>query len=171
MWIAIGIVGGIIAVVFILLVAMPSNVEVSVSRTVNGSADKAFAQVNHLPNWEAWSPWHKIDPNQKVTYSDPNEGQGAWYSWESDNKNVDHGKLTLLKVVPNERIETKIEFRKWGQNFSNWSFDENDGKTTITWHMQTDMKGMAKLFAPMMKGMLNKQFNEGLDGIQTAVEV
>jgi hypothetical protein len=40
----------------------------------------AFAQVNDLRNWEAWSPWAKLDPAAKQTYAGPTAGVGASFS-------------------------------------------------------------------------------------------
>ncbi len=161
---------GIIVLLIIVILFLPSSVHVESEVTVNTPASGPFDQVNQLRNWENWSPWHKIDPNQKLEYSDPDNGQGAWYTWESDNKNVDHGKLTLATVESNKKIVTTLEFRKWGTNTSSFDFTESDGATTVRWSMDNEFKGFAKIFGAMMKGRLKQQFDEGLAGIKSQAE-
>jgi hypothetical protein len=58
--------------VFLIVVAMqPDEFRVSRSATVAASPDRVFAQVNDFHNWQAWSPWAKLDPDAKATFEGP----------------------------------------------------------------------------------------------------
>jgi len=59
----------IIAVLFVILVTGQAD-EFTVTRSAKISAppEKIFPHVNDLHNWEAWSPWAKLDPNAKNSF-------------------------------------------------------------------------------------------------------
>ncbi|MEI9863089.1 MAG: hypothetical protein WDN00_00730 [Limisphaerales bacterium] len=50
-------------VIVITLVAMrPDDFRVTRSTTIAAPSAGVFAQVNDFHQWEAWSPWAKMDP-------------------------------------------------------------------------------------------------------------
>ena len=170
MEIALIIVGSIVGLIVLLILVLPSEVTVERSVNVNAPVEKPFEQVNELKNWPNWSPWSKIDPKMEVTYSDVSSGQGAWYSWKSDHKNVGNGKLTLQEVVPNQKTVQLLQFEKWDDGEASMHFESNGDTSKVTWSMTAQMPGAKKLFGPMMKKMLGKQFDEGLAGIKSHAE-
>ena len=68
-----------------------------------------FAQVNDLQKWDDWSPWAKLDPNAKVTFSGPQSGDGASFKWDGNDK-VGAGTMTITESKPNERVATRTDF-------------------------------------------------------------
>ena len=77
----------------------PSTIKVSRSIEVNAPMDRVFDQVNDLRNWEKWSPWKRMDPTMVMTFSNPPVGQNAFYKWESQDKRMGTGTLTLNKFT------------------------------------------------------------------------
>ncbi len=75
------------------------------------SPEKVFPLINDLRLWEGWSPWAKLDPEQKLTYSGPASGIGASVAWEGNSK-VGAGRMTILESRPNELVRIKLEFFK-----------------------------------------------------------
>ncbi len=148
-------------------ISLPYTFKVRRRIVIKAPLEKIVDQVNELKNWEKWSPWHQIDPQQRVVYSDPSSGQGAWYTWESDNKKVDQGKLTLEEVQENHRILIRLEFKQWGTSHAVMRF--NDRKREgyeVIWEMDTKMNAFSKLFGPMMRMSLGSMFQKGLTGIK-----
>ncbi len=170
LYIFLGTIAGIVIIIVAMIIILPSKVKVERSIAINTDANKPFEQVNELRNWSNWSPWDKMDPNMKSEFSDPSSGEGAWKTWDSQNKNVDQGKMTLSKVVTNKEVEVSLEFRKWGNNVSTMYFAEENGTTTATWAMENELKGFGKLFGGMMKKMLGKQFDQGLRDLKKVSE-
>ncbi len=170
MMILLYVLAGIVALILILLIVLPSNVHVERSITINAPAEKAFEQVNELKNWNNWSPWNKIDPDMTIEYSAPSKGQGASYTWRSDHKSVGNGTLTLSEVEENKKIVNALSFEKWGDNSSTMFFDGENGSVKVKWVMDNEFKGFMKFFAPMMKKTLTKQFDEGLANIKAIAE-
>jgi hypothetical protein len=61
-----------IIVVFVVVVALqPSEFRIVRSATISAPAPAVFAQVNDFHNWEAWSPWAKLDPAAEGDFRRP----------------------------------------------------------------------------------------------------
>ncbi len=61
---------------FFAYVAMqPSTTRIERSAIFVGPVETAFAEVNDFHNWQAWSPWAKLDPNAKATFEGPASGK------------------------------------------------------------------------------------------------
>ena len=74
------IIGAIIlaVIVFLIVVAVqPDNFRISRSATITAPAPLVFAQVNDFHQWQAWSPWAKMDPTAKNTFEGAASGEGA----------------------------------------------------------------------------------------------
>ncbi len=102
----------VVAAVLCVVVAMqPEDLKITRSATFNAQPDKVFEQINDFHKWEAWSPWAKMDPNMRTTYSGPASGVGASYAWVG-NDEVGEGKMTIAESKPNETIKIDLEFIK-----------------------------------------------------------
>ena len=65
-----------IVVVFVGVVAMqPSEFRIARTVTISAAAPAVFAQVIDFHNWEAWSPWARLDPAAKTTFEGPSAEQ------------------------------------------------------------------------------------------------
>ncbi|MFZ6051138.1 SRPBCC family protein [Halocola ammonii] len=166
----------IVIVALILVVVtflLPSKSEMQRSQVIDASPELLFEQVNDLENWEAWSPWHQLDPNMSLEYSSDNPvGKGAWYKWDG-NDQVGSGKLTILESNPNNLIKTEMEFMNAGEPaHSDWIFEPVEGGTKVTWTFDGDMSGIGKWFGLFMDSFLGPQYKEGLrllDSVATSM--
>lgn len=101
---------GVLLAVFLIVVATRPDTY-TVSRSLEMAAPPAvvFAQVNDFHKWDAWSPWAKLDPNQKVTFGGPESGKGATYAWEG-NDDVGAGRMTIEDSSADAKVKIKLEF-------------------------------------------------------------
>jgi hypothetical protein len=99
------IIGGSLVVVAL----QPADFRVTRSATIAAPPAAVFAQVNDLHNWQAWSPWEKLDPGLKRSYVGAPAGTGAVYAWVGDKK-VGEGRMTVTESRPSELIRLKLEF-------------------------------------------------------------
>ncbi len=60
------------------------------STSIKAPPEKIFALINDFHGWESWSPWVKLDPAMKTTYSGAASGPGAVYQWVG-NSDVGEG--------------------------------------------------------------------------------
>ena len=106
----------VVLIVLLVIVAffLPKNVHVERSVTSKASPEAVYGYLNNLKTYDEWMPWNKIDPNMKKTWGDKSEGQGAWYSWVSDNSNVGKGKLTITESQPATSVKTSLDFEGQG---------------------------------------------------------
>jgi hypothetical protein len=161
---------GLVLVLFISWLILPGKNCVYRSILVDAPMEKVFGEVNDLRCWEIWSPWFLVDPTQKIKYSIPSSGQGAFYQWESTNKMVDKGTLTLTEVDPGKRIVQELIFAKWEETKSTMLFEQTTDGIKVSWTMEVESRGIGKLLGPVMKKNLARQFKLGLAGIKREAE-
>ena len=164
-----------VIVVFVIVVALqPSDFRIERSATMRAPAPAAFAQVNDFQNWQAWSPWEKVDPALKRQYEGPKAGTGAVYAWQG-NKDVGEGRMTIMESRPGEVVRIKLEFFKpfAATNAAEFSFKPAGADTTaVTWSMAGQNTFLSKaicLFVDMDR-MVGGMFDQGLTQMKAIVE-
>ncbi|HTI97407.1 MAG TPA: SRPBCC family protein [Dongiaceae bacterium] len=163
----------VLIVLFCIVVTLqPASFRVTRSATISAPPERVFSHVNDLKQWEAWSPWVKLDPNAKSTFSGPAAGTGASMTW-AGNREVGEGRMTITDSQPNKLVQLKLEFLKPFQAVSTaeFTFTPQGNATEVTWTMsgQNDFMGKAvSLFMDCDK-MIGGQFEKGLASLNTAV--
>src|SRR5438270_2242586 len=100
----------VVVVLFLVIVAMqPSDYRIARSAAIAAPPSEVFAQVNDFHNWDAWSPWAKLDPTCKNSFDGASSGTGAIFSWDGNSK-VGAGKMTITQSRPSELIRINLEF-------------------------------------------------------------
>jgi len=163
-----------IALVIVVIVAMrPADFRVMRSAAIAAPASAVFALVNDFHNWDAWSPWAKIDPAMKQTYEGAPSGAGAIYSWAGNSK-AGEGRMTLTESRPNDLIQIKLEFKKpfKATNSAEFSFKPDGEQTVVTWSMSGKNNFMMKAFGLFIKmdKMVGGEFEKGLATMKAVVE-
>jgi len=161
----------VIVVLFIVVVAMrPSEFRVTRTGRISAPAEVVFANVNALRKWEAWSPWAKMDPNAKSTYSGPDSGPGSSMHW-SGNKKVGEGRMTIVDTKSNEVIHLKLEFLRPMKvtNMAEFLFKADGHQTSVTWSMSGKNNFVGKAFHMLVNcdKMIGRDFEKGLAGLNT----
>jgi len=163
-----------VIVVFLIVVALqPSDFRIERSATMRAPAPAAFAQVNDFQNWQAWSPWEKVDPALKRHYEGPKAGTGAVYAWQG-NKDVGEGRMTITDSKPAELVRIRLEFFKpmAAVNSTEFRFQSTGESTAVTWTMAGQNNFLSKaicLFVDMDR-MVGGMFDQGLTQMKTIVE-
>src|SRR5215212_4114534 len=98
----------IIAIILIVAAFQSDDLNVSRSAAMIAPPEAVFKVVNDFRQWDAWSPWSKLDPAMKKSLEGPAEGVGAVYRW-SGNSEVGEGKTTLVESKPSEKVGMKLE--------------------------------------------------------------
>jgi len=165
----------LILIALVIVVAMqPSEFRVVRTATMSAPAPVVFAQVNDFHNWEAWSPWAKLDPAMKKTYEGAPAGTGATYTW-AGNDQVGEGRTTITESRPSDLIKMKLEFVKpfAATNTVEFTFKPEGDQTAVTWSMAGKNNFMGKavgLFMNMDK-MVGGDFEKGLASLKAVTEV
>ncbi len=161
----------LVAVAFVL----PGKFHVERSLVIKAGAEPVYNQVNTLKNWEKWSPWHEMDTTMALTYEGPEAGNGAKYSWVSNEMGT--GSLTIADSKPSNYIRTAMDFGMMGISYAEYTFEPVTEGTKVTWAMESDSKDMpwqwyvpSKYMNLFMDDMLGKDFEKGLNNLKTVVE-
>jgi hypothetical protein len=166
-------VGSLLVALLVIIAMQPDYFTLTRSTTVAASPQAVFAQVNDFHAWPKWSPWAKLDPSMKSTYTGPESGVGASYAWMG-NEQVGEGKMTIIKAQPFERIDISLEFISpmAATNLTEFTFKPEGENTLVTWTMSGKNNFIAKafhLFIDMDK-MVGDDFEKGLAQLKTTVE-
>ena len=164
----------IIAVFVVVVMTRPDDFKVSRSATIAAPAATIYPHVNDLHQFQVWSPFAKLDPNSKLTYSGPESGQGASFAW-TGNANVGEGSMTCTESRPNELLVYRLDFLKpfKGTNTAEFSFKQQSNQTVVTWSMSGKCNFVSKAISLFMDcdKMIGPQFEKGLGDLKQLSEV
>jgi hypothetical protein len=167
------VVGLSLAAILLVALTKPSTFRVERTVTINASPEKVAGLINDFHQWNTWSPWAKLDPAMKTTYSGPASGPGAVYEWEGNSK-VGKGRMEILSVDP-AKTSIKLDFLKpfESHNTSDFVLEPQGTGTRVNWIMYGPMEyfpgKIMSVFTSMNK-MIGPDFEKGLASMKTAAE-
>lgn len=162
----------IVAIFLIVVAVQPSDFRISRSATIPAAPGVVFEHVNNLQKWNDWSPWAKLDPAAKNTFTGPESGVNAAFAW-AGNDQVGEGIMTITESKPTEFVQMKLEFIKPFQAVSTtaFTFAPEGEHTKMTWTMTGTNNFMGKAMSLIMNcdKMLGTQFEEGFANLSKVV--
>ncbi|HLH55963.1 MAG TPA: SRPBCC family protein [Verrucomicrobiae bacterium] len=166
------IIVGIALLGFTIAAAMrPSEFRISRSALMSAPPDVVFPHVNELRNWEAWSPWAKLDPKATTSYEGPQSGTGAAFAW-AGNQKIGEGRMTIIESLPSQSIRFRLDFKKpfKGTNTADFDFMPENGQTRVTWTMSGHSAFIPKVIGMFINcdKMVGDQFEKGLADLNKA---
>ncbi len=160
----------IIAISFFL----PGRVIMERSIEIAAPAAKIYAETNDLKHWNDWSPWSKIDPNTKYSFSQPTTtGEGAYFNWSSENRNVGSGQQTILSTKANELIHMRTDMSGMGMSTSDFKLVAKDSTHTIvSWVFDKDLglNPMMRLLGLKLGDLVAPDYEKGLANLKAVCE-
>lgn len=157
-----------------LLVAATQPEDFTITRTATFAAAPAavFPHVNNLHRWQEWSPWARLDPAVRNSYSGPDEGTGAVFSWAGNNK-VGEGTMTITASRPADLVQLRLDFVKpfACTNTAEFTFQTHGNQTVVTWTMTGKKNLIAKAMGLVMNmdEMVGGDFEKGLAQLRVIV--
>jgi K+-transporting ATPase KdpF subunit len=170
------IIGGVVAVLLaaVLLYAAtkPDVFRVQRAASIKAPPEKIAGVLSDFRGWEAWSPWERMDPAMKRSYSGAAKGKGAVYAWEG-NSEVGQGRMEITEAAPS-RVAMDLDFVKpfEAHNKVVFTLMPKGDSTEVTWAMQGPLPYVAKVVHVVfdMDGMVGKQFETGLANLKSLAE-
>ena len=162
-----------LAVIFVVVgFFLPKQVEVDRTITINAPPPVVYGLLDNYKRFNEWSPWAKIDPNTKYTYSGPDAGVGAKFEWESDHPSVGSGYQEITEAVPNELVKNHLDFGPSGHGEASFLLKPEGEGTRVTWAFKTDFGSnlIGRYFGLFMDKMLGPHYEEGLANLKTLAE-
>ena len=168
------LVGLLIVVIALVVIAffLPRMVHIERTGTINAPAKVVYNQVTNLRTWDKWAVWSQLDPDMKVEYHNSGIGNGASYSWNSENSNVGSGKLTITAAVPYDSIATEMDFMEEGTATGYFLFDEEGETTKVTWAFDTNLgyNPLARWMGLMFDSMIGPDLKQGIENLKVVAE-
>jgi uncharacterized protein YndB with AHSA1/START domain len=165
----------VVAVAALLLYAAtkPDTFRVQRSVSIKAPPEKIFALIQDFHQWGAWSPWEKMDPELKRTYSGPASGKGAVYEWQGNSK-VGQGHMEITDAQAPRKVVIKLDFLKpfEAHNMGEFLLEPRGDGTTVTWATYGPSPYMSKVIGTFMNidDLIGRDFEKGLADLKAAAE-
>jgi hypothetical protein len=163
----------VVAVLCIVIAVQPATFHVERSIAIAAPPERAFSQVVDFRQWAAWSPYEKLDPDMKKTYSGAPSGVGAIYAWAGNGK-AGEGRMTIEESDSLSKIGIKLEFLKpfTATNRATFTFARTGSGTNVTWAMDGNNSFMSKAFHLVMDmdKLVGGDFERGLAAMKGNAE-
>ena len=151
----------------------PDHFRIERSIAVQSTPDKIYPLISNFHRWEAWSPWEKIDPQIRKTYSGAPEGKGAIYEWRG-NQDIGQGRMEIIEAEPSNRLRIQLDFITpfEAHNTVEFVLVPQGESTLVTQSIQGPSPFISKLMGLVfsMDKMVGDKYEEGLASIKALGE-
>ncbi len=152
---------------------MSDTYTVQRATTIDASPESVYAHIVDFHNWEAWSPWEELDPEMHKTYSGPDSGVGATYTW-SGNRKVGEGSMEIKGVEEPASVKIALEFLKpfKARNKTEFTLQPTDTGTEVAWTMKGRKTLLTRIMGIFrsMDAMVGPDFERGLARLKKVAE-
>lgn len=170
----------VVAVVAVFVVGVlglastkPDTFQVERSATIQAPPEKVYALLSDFRQWEAWSPWDKLDPAMKRTYSGTDREMGAIYEWEGNDK-AGKGRMEITEAVAPSKVVIKLDFIVpfESHNVTEFTVTPDGDAQKLTWKMSGANNFISKIMTVFMDmdAMIGKDFEAGLAILKAIAE-
>src|SRR3981081_3959527 len=101
----------IIGLILATAAAKPNNFAVQRSTRIDAPPARIYPHIADFHRWAEWSPFERMDPAMKKTYSGAASGPGSAYEWEGNSK-VGQGRMEITEASPPDSVTVKLDFLK-----------------------------------------------------------
>jgi hypothetical protein len=147
---------------------------VTIARSVDINAPEAivFPYLNNLRRFNEWSPWATRDPELKVSFSGPEEGQGARIDWASQKKNVGEGSIEITQSSPSRRVEMDVNFHELpGKSYYDVAPSGSGSRVTWGFNYDTGPNPLNRWTGLMrLDRLVGAEFRDGLVKLEDRIE-
>jgi hypothetical protein len=162
----------LIAIVLVLAATKPDSFQVQRSASMQAPPEKVVGLIDDFHNWGSWSPWEKLDPAMKKTFSGAASGKGSRYAWEGNSK-VGAGQMEILDATPS-KVTVKLDFLKPFEthNVAEFTLAPQGQATEVNWVMRGPSPFVSKIMQVFvsMDGLIGKDFETGLSNMKSVAE-
>lgn len=160
----------LVVAAFLTYAAMqPAMYQITRERMVELPPAALYAEVDDFRDWEAWSPWRKMDPEAKYTYGGAPSGKGAVMHWSGQKSGV--GTAIITASAPNELIIVRLNSEKPSYKSNVMEIvliPRGPSKTQMIWNMHGENNFGMRVMGTLMRenAKVAAQFEEGLASLE-----
>lgn len=164
----------LVVLVTVVSLFFPTSVIVERQTSIQAPANEVFNQVNTMGNWKNWGgPWHEegMDFKKVIQGTEgPVSGVGSKLIYDQGKGN---GSVEIIESEENTMAKTLITFADMGTANGTWTFNEENGATTVTWGLKVQLG-----YNPLMRiggnlmfgGKVGPLFDKGLSNLKQVCE-
>lgn len=153
-------------------ISSPNSFRIERSAKINASPERIASYITDFHKWTAWSPWEKLDPALKRTYSGAPSGTGAVYEWEGNNK-AGSGRMKITDANPHQ-VVISLDFLKpfKASNIAEFHLTPVGDGTDVLWVMKGNRPFGIKVFGLFfnMDKAVGGDFEKGLAALKQVSE-
>jgi hypothetical protein len=150
----------------------PDTFRVERTATIQASPGEIVPLLTDFHRWSSWSPYEKLDPGMKRTFSGASAGPGAIYEWDGNAK-AGAGRMEILESSPS-KVAIQLDFTApmEGHNRAEFTLEPEGDATRVTWTMHGPSPYVAKVMGVFfnMDTMIGKDFETGLGNLKAIAE-
>ncbi len=151
----------------------PDTLTVQRTATIKAPPEKIYPLLTDFHSWSAWSPYEKMDPSMKRSYSGPATGKGATYAWQGNSK-VGVGRMEIAEATAPSKVDIDLHFLKplKSDNKAEFTLVPKGDLTTVTWTMRGPNFYLGKVMGVFvnMDQMIGRDFETGLANLKAIAE-
>jgi hypothetical protein len=161
----------LIGILAAVALGLPSHVTVTRSVVINAPESAIFPYLNNLHRFSDWSPWAVRDPQLSVSYSGPQEGQGAKIQWASKVPSVGTGSMEITESKPNNYVGLVVNFNGL-DGTSSYEIKPEGSGSKVSWNFGFDSgtSPLKRWKALMLDGFIGAEYRTGLDRLKEKIE-
>jgi hypothetical protein len=146
------------------------RVRVEQTRLIDASVDTVYAQIADFRSWRQWGPWLEGVSETLLTFSGKSDGVGGSCAW--DSAAMGSGLVVHVRLQAPQRIEQRLRLRHpfTVSGRSDWTFEDQGGKTAVTWRLRGRVTFSMRAFAATVNGSLALDCRYGLDRLASLLE-
>lgn len=168
------LVPAVLAIAFLVVAALqPAAFRYERHLAIAAPASVLFGWVNDLHRFQEWSPWARIDPAVKNTFTGPAAGVGAALAWDGNSK-VGAGSMTVTESRPSDLVRLRLEFLRpfRATHTAEFTFQTEGAQTLVSWSMTGRNNFPAKAFGLFanLDRMVGRDFEKGLASLKALAE-
>lgn len=167
------LIAALIAGVLLYAHSRPDHSEVARSIQIQAAPQKIFPFIEDLRLMGAWSPFEKLDPTMKRTFSGAARGTGAVYEWVGNDK-IGAGRMEIIDSSPAARVIVELDFLRpiKANSIAEFSLKPVRGGTEVCWEMDGQRPYLVKLIGLFfnLEEMNGRAFEAGLATLKALVE-
>ncbi|WP_420125007.1 SRPBCC family protein [Longimicrobium sp.] len=164
--------GAAVAGVLGVAARRPDTFRMHRSAVIDAPPERIHPLISDFRKWADWSPYEKLDPEMKKTYSGAATGRGAVYAWEG-NKKAGAGRMEMTETSP-QRIAINLEFTRpfKASNVTTFTLQPHGAGTEVTWAMEGPNPFINKVMGVLINldRLVGKDFEAGLANLKTIAE-
>ena len=156
----------------VLPIFLPKNLYVEKEYILDAPVEQVYTHFNDLKKFTKFDAWSSKDSAIILKFSSPFFGEGASYKWQSEDKEVGEGSMTISEARLNEFITYNLNFGEVKGNSSEVIFQRlDDDKTRVIWSFDSvEANYPFQIFNLLMKGTVKNNLERSLENLNCILQ-